>query len=145
MNDALGRVRLLLAIVVITAIGLWGGVPPTVSDWRLYAGRHEPDFVSRAAERYPSLIRSLPTSGRIGYLPEEEPTNEAFLRFSLAQYELTPRVVVMGTEPNFVIAAPEALTSDDDLRGAPSRDPRLRGFMLYASLPNGMRVFRRFE
>jgi hypothetical protein len=145
MNDALGRLRLLLAIVVIAAIGLRGGVPPIVTDWRLYIGRQEQDFVSRAAERYPALVPSLPSSGAIGYLPEEHQTNEAFLRFSIAEYVLTPRIVVMGTVPDYVIAGPEALTPVDDFRGAPSRDPRLRGFVLYASFPNGMRVFRRFE
>ena len=145
MNDALARLRLLLAIVVIATIGLRGGVPPIVANWRSYAGRQERDFVSREAERYPALVQSLPASGAIGYLPEEHQTNEAFLRFSIAQYVLTPRVVVLGTQANYVIAGPETLTPDDDVRGAPSRDPRLRGFVLYASFPNGMRVFRRFE
>ena len=144
MNDALARLRLLLAIVVISTIGLRGGVPPILADWRLHVGRQERDFVSRAAERYPALVQSLPTSGVIGYLPEEGQTNDAFLRFSIAQYVLTPRVVVLGTQPDYVIAGPETLTPDDDSRGAPSRDPRLRGYVLYASFPNGMRVFRRF-
>ena len=141
----LARLRLLLAIVVVAAVGFRGGVPAIVDGWRLHVGRQERDFVSRAAERYPGLVLSLPAHGTVGYLPEAAQTNDAFLRFSIAQYVLTPRIVVMGTQPDYVIAGPETLTPDDDLRGGPSRDPRLRGFVLYASFPNGMRLFRRFE
>jgi hypothetical protein len=145
MSDALRRLRLLLAIAVISTIGLRGAIPPVLADWRLLAGRLEQDFVSRETERYPPLVLSLPASGLIGYLPEPDQTNDAFLRFCIAQNVLTPRVVVAGTAPDYVIAGPETLTPDDDRRGAPSNDPRLRGFLLYASFPNGMRVFRRFE
>jgi len=63
----------------------------------------------------------------------------------IAQNVLTPRVVVTGTGPDYVIAGPETLTPIDDRRGAPSSDPGLRGVVLYAGFPNGMRVFRRFE
>lgn len=145
MTDALARVRLLVAVMVTAAIGLRGGIPPIFADWRLLAGRTERDFVSLAAERYPALVPWLPPRGPIGYLPEPQQTNDAFLRFCIAQNALTPRVVVLGTEPDYVIAGPESLPQDDDFRGAPSRDPRLHGFVLYASFPNGMRVFRRFE
>jgi hypothetical protein len=145
MNDALGRLRMLLAIVVIATAGLRGSIPPITADWRLHVGQRELDFVSREAERYPVLVPSLPPTGVIGYLPEQQQTNEAFLRLCIAQNVFTPRVVVWGTEPDYVIAGPESLTPDDDRRGAPSSDPRLRGFVLYASFPNRMRVFRRFE
>ena len=145
MKDRLGRLRLLLAIALVAAVGLKGGVPSIVADWRSHVGRQEPDLVSREVERYPPLIPWLPGRGTVGYLPEEQQTSEAFLRFTLAQYVLTPRIVVTGTGPDFVIAGPEALLFDDDRRGAASRDPRLRGYILYQRLPNGMRVFRRFE
>jgi hypothetical protein len=145
MNDALGRVRLLLAIGIIATLGLRGGVPPILADWRQRVGQHEQDFVSRETERYPPLVPSLPPTGVVGYLPEQHQTNESFLRLCIAQNVLAPRVVVQSTEPDYVIAGPESLTPDDDRRGAPSSDPRLRGFVLYASFPSGMRVFRRFE
>jgi hypothetical protein len=145
MSDALGHLRLLLAIAVITVTGLRGGVPAIVADWRLLDGRLEQDFVSRETARYPPLIPSLPPRGVIGYLPEPVQTDDALLRFFIAQNVFTPRVVVADTSPDYVIAGPETLTPDGDLRGAPSSDPRLRGFVLFASYPNGMRVFRRFE
>jgi hypothetical protein len=145
MSNAPARLRLLAAVAVITTIGLRSSVPPIRADWRLLAGRLEPDFASLAADRYPVLVPSLPQSGLVGYLPEANQTNEAFLRFCIAQSVLTPRIVVEGTAPDYVIAGPESLTPDDDQRGAPSSDSRLRGFVLFASFPNGMRVFRRFE
>jgi hypothetical protein len=145
MIDALARLRLLLAVAVIATMGLRGGVPSILADWRLLDARLERDFVSRETDRYPVLVPALPPSGFIGYLPEPQQTNDAFLRLCIAQNVLTPRVVVTGTGPDYVIAGPETLTPIDDPRGAPSSDPRLRGFVLYAGFPNGMRVFRRFE
>jgi len=69
MINALARLRLLLAVAVIATIGLRGGVPSILADWRLLDARLERDFVSRETDRYPVLVPSLPPIGFIGYLP----------------------------------------------------------------------------
>jgi hypothetical protein len=52
-----------------------------------------------------------------------------------AQFALTPRVVVARTGPEFLIVARDT--------ARPNGDPRLDGYHLAASLPNGHRLFRR--
>ena len=104
------------------------------------------DVVEREDRRYAPVAASLPAGGTIGYLPLENwPAVDAIRRFYLAQYALTPRIVVLGTAPEFVIVVPEVSVKGEDIPGAIARDPRLAGFGLYKQLSNGMRIFRRFE
>jgi hypothetical protein len=130
MSNALGRLRLLLAVAVIATIGLRGGIPPILADRRLLADRQEPDFISRTTERYAVLPQALPPNGLIGHLPEEQQTNEAFLRLCIAQNVLSPRVVVAGTSRVYVMAGPESLTPAGGRRGAPRESDRARRFQI---------------
>ena len=101
--------------------------------------------MTREGQRYLPLVVSLPSSGTVGFLMDEPPSDLGTLRFMLAQYVLTPRLVVMGSAPTYVIVGPEASVPEQDRRGSASRDPRLHGFTLYERISNGMRVFRRLE
>jgi hypothetical protein len=122
-------------------------VPPVLTDRRFIAvHRDEPDMLTRESERYGPLTSSLPVGGPIGYLPPNDwPGNDAVLKFYLAEYALTPRIVVLGTEPDFVIVVPEAGVDDGGGRGTISKDSRLAGFVLYAQFPNGLRIFRKLK
>ena len=140
------RIRMLTATVFLVWAGLSAGIPPLLTDWRLRAARGaDPDVVVRETQRFAALVASLPIGGTIGYLPPARwPASDEARRFFLAQYVLTPRIVVIGTSPEFVIVVPEAAVEDGDSPGAAARDPRLAGFVLYERLSNGIRVFRRF-
>ena len=88
---------------------------------------------------------SLPARGVVGYLqPDDWPAAGAQRRFYLAEYSLTPRIVVMGTAPDFLIVVPEASIEGND-SGTVSRDPRLADFALLRRFNNGLRVFRRIK
>ena len=138
-------VRVALASVLLLYVGLQSGIPPLLADWQLHRTPVESDLVAREADAYKPLVASVPLRGVVGYLvPGDWPSVTAQLRFYLAQYMLTPRIVVLGTEAEFVIVRPEALVGDVEL-GAPSRDARLANFVLFQRFDNGLRVFRRTE
>lgn len=140
----LGRIRILVAAVVLLSVGFRGAIVPALADWRFVAsGEYKADVVAEIARRYPPLVASLPARGLVGYLqPNDWPAAGAQLRFYLAEYSLTPRIVVMSTAPDYVIVAPEASLEGDD-SGTISRDPRLAEFVLLRRFDNGLRVFRR--
>ena len=81
------------------------------------------------------MIGALPAGGTVGYLQTDDwPAENAVRRFYEAQYTLTPRVLVIGTSPEFIIVVPEA-----------SIDARLADFALFVHVENGLRVFRRLK
>ena len=141
------RIRILLAAAFLLWAGLTAGIRPLLADWRSVASRGvEPDLVTREDQRLAPLVSSLPAQGTVGYLPPDKwPAINEVQRFYLAQYALTPRIVVIGTTPEFVIAVPEASVEGADRLGAAAADPRLAGFVLYQRLGNGLRIFRRFK
>ena len=145
MNHAIDRTRVLLAVLLLASLGLRGSLLSIGTDRQFLAKNPGPDLISREAARYQVLVASLPGSGTVGYLLEEAPSSYASLLFMLAQYALTPRLVVSGAGADYVIVPPEAGVADDAEHGRASQDPRLRGFILYERFPNGMRVFRRSQ
>ena len=147
MIGAWWRTRVFLAALLLLGLGLWGGVPPVLGALRfIEAHRHELDALTAGAERYEPLISALPPGGRIGYLPPKDwPANDSVLKFYLAEYAITPRLVVVRTDTEFVIVVPEALVDDGAGRGTMSKDSRLAGLALYAQFANGLRIFRRLQ
>ncbi len=125
--------------------GLRANLGPARADRRLLSDRGDGlDIVTEEAQRYLPLISSLPPRGVVGYLqPDDWPAAGAQRRFYLAEYSLTPRVVVMSTAPEYVIVVPEASVAGDS--GGISRDPRLADFALLQRFDNGLRVFRRLK
>jgi hypothetical protein len=136
-----------LAVAFLLWAGLGAGIPPLLADWRSLAARgDEPDIVTREDQHYAPLAASLPAGGTVGYLPPEGwPAIDEVRRFYLAQYALTPRIVVIGTAPEFVIVVPDASVEAGESLGAAAGDPRLAGFVLHQRLDNGLRIFRRRE
>jgi hypothetical protein len=147
MIYAFERIRIFLAAACLLSVGLMADVAPLLADWRLFAAKgNQPDMVTQEAQRYLPLISSLPAQGTVGYFqPDDWPTADAIRRFYLAEYALTPRVVVFGTAPQFVIVVPEVSIEGGEDRGLASRDPRLNDFALYEHFDNGLRIFRRLK
>ncbi len=114
------------------------------SDWRELSSRQSaPDYITQEDAAFRSLAPWLPPRGRIGYLPPSDwPGANAVRRFYVAEYSLTPRVVVLGVGPEFLIAVPEAITDVASPSGG-SDDPRLAGYALVRSFASGIRIFRR--
>ena len=79
----------------------------------------------------------LPARGEIGYLePHQDAGSEDAVRTRyLAQYALSPRVVVARVGPEFVIVALDA--------AHPEGDPRLDGYAHVTTVRGGHRLFRR--
>jgi hypothetical protein len=127
------RIRTLVAGAVLFGGALTSNLPPALADRRFLDERGDRlDIVTEEAQRYLPLVSALPVSGIIGYLqPDNWPGVSAQRRFYLAEYSLTPRVLVMGTEAEYVIAVPEASTEE------------LPGFVLVRRFDNGIRIFRR--
>jgi hypothetical protein len=139
--------RIVLAAALLLCAGLAANTRPFLADRSSRTTRgHDTDVITREAERYESLRLWLPAQGTIGYLqPDDWPTAGAQQRFYLAEYELTPRVVVMSTAPEFVVVVPEASVAGGEDRGTGSRDARLVDHVLYQRFDNGLRIFRRFR
>ena len=145
--NAFARIRVCLAAACLLTVGFRANISPLLADWRTLAAKgNRPDIVTRVAQRYEPLISSLPIQGTVGYFqPDDWPTADAVRRFYLAEYALTPRVVVFGAAPQFVIVVPEVSLESGENRGLASRDPRLTDFALYEKFDNGLRVFRRLK
>jgi len=107
--------------------------------------RSRSDSVSEQNRAYKELIPWLPERGRVGYIPTEDwPSAGAIQLFYVAEYALTPRVIVIDTTPEFVIAHPGSPTGvDKGVVITPDRDPQLDGFVLYKTAESGLRIFRR--
>jgi hypothetical protein len=147
MRNAFARIRVCLAAACLLTVGLRANIAPLLTDWRTFADNgNRPDIVTREAKRYEPLISSLPIQGTVGYFqPDDWPTADAVRRFYLAEYALTPRIVVFGTAPQFVIVVPEVSVESVEKPGLASRDPRLTDYALYEKFDNGLRVFRRLK
>ena len=147
LTDAFARMRIILATALLLYAGLRANLGPARADQRLLTERADNlDIVTEEAQRYLPLIASLPARGVVGYLqPDDWPAAAAERRFYLAEYSLTPRIVVMSTAPEYVIVVPEASVAGDGSAGASSRDPRLAGLVLLKRFDNGLRVFRRIR
>jgi len=133
---ALERLRPLLAAACLLGAGLHARIGPLLEGWRAYVAEGQTsDIVTLEAGKYESLIGALPARGTVGYLQADDwPAESAVRRFYEAQYALTPRVLVIGTSPEFIIVVPEA-----------SIDARLADFAPFAHVENGLRVFRRLK
>ena len=139
-------IRVSIAAAFLVVIAVAGAVPTLRGDWQaLISHRTRPDLVSEQDRAYRELIPWLPERGRIGYRPTEDwPSADAIRRFYLAEYALTPRVIVIGTAPEFVIAHPgPPIDVDKGVVISPARDPQLAGFVLYEAAESGLRIFRR--
>jgi len=139
------RVRILVAIGFILTAGIMALVEPIRADRRTYvAMASDGDAVTRETARYRDVMASLPVRGTIGFLaPDILDASDATMRYYVAQYALTPRVIVLGTDAEYVIAIPEASPEDEEPTGTASRDPRLTNFMLVKRLGNGIRIYKR--
>ena len=140
------RTRVLLAAGFLLCQGFCAAVGPLLADWRSFGAKGDGvDPVTREVQRYALLTAWLPASGAVGYLPPDRwPADDEVRRFYLAQYALTPKIVVIGTAPEFVIVVPEAAIDGGDSPGTAARDPRLAGFVLYKRFSNDLRIFKRF-
>lgn len=145
MRRAFSRARVLVGTAVLLSAGIVANRSGYVADRRAAAaGGVQPDAITQYEDGLESLALWLPSRGTIGYLqPVDWPAADAQRRFYLAEYALAPRVIVMSTGPEFVIATPEAFTGPDD--SAASSDPRLPDHVLYQRSSNGLRVFRRIR
>jgi hypothetical protein len=104
----------------------------------LQAARARPhDDMGEQDATFRAFAIHLPRRGTIGYLQPFDGWSEAAVRTHYAaEYALAPRIVVEARNDEFMIVA----------RGAerPGGDPRLNGYVLVATLPEGHRLFRRF-
>jgi hypothetical protein len=144
MWRALFGFRIVLATALLLAVAVYAGGGAIMSDWRsVAAAGTQADLFTSIVRRYDPLISSLPRDGTIGYLQTAAWGGNDVLAYFLAAYALTPRIVVPGTAPDFVVVVPEASVDDGERLGTMSRDSRLAGFALYARFANGLRIFRR--
>jgi hypothetical protein len=139
------RARFFAAVGFVLVTGVAALSPSIRADRELHAAMPI-DAVSREHDRYRDAVTSLPVRGTIGFLPPtERHASDATMRYFVAQYALTPRVIVLGTNAEYVIAVPEAAPADDEPTGRPSQDPRLAGFMLIERLESGIRIYKRLS
>jgi hypothetical protein len=138
------RVRTLAAIGFVLAVGGTALFTSVRADRRAFS--QAVDHVSSEHDRYRDVIASLPVRGTVGFLPPDTgDASDATMRYYVAQYALTPRVIVLGTDAEYVIAIPEASPADEEPTGLPSRDPRLTRFMLVERLDSGIRIYKRLS
>ena len=146
MRTGLDRVRVVVGTAVLLSAGIVANCSPYLADRRAAAAQGgQPDAITQDGLRFDALTLWLPARGTIGYItPSDWPSADAQRRFYLAEYALAPRVIVMSTAPEFVIATPEAFTGPDALNST-STDPRLPDHVVYHRSSNGLQVFRRIR
>lgn len=137
------RARTFAAIALLVWSASRAHLPPLAEDRRLLGMPvTERDPIDPIDRRYQSASAVLPVSGVVGYLTPA--SRETYGGFYVAEYALAPRIVVPGSDAEFVIVPPEAVAEDEPTAvGAASRDARLEGYLLYRALDNGVRIFRR--
>lgn len=132
--------RLVLAVVFLLIVGVPGYIARIRDERTIAISTGGADAASRAQVSFDALKPFVPLKGRIGYLqPSDWPRAEAIFLFYLAEYSLTPRLVVFGTDADFVIAVPQTGVQAD----AAASDPRLNGFALVHRFQDGLLLFRR--
>lgn len=138
---------MLAAAALLVGAGVAANLPRLHADWRFLAeAEARSDLVTQEDATFQTLAPWLPPRGRIGYLePADWPGTFAVRRFYLAEYSPTPRILVIGAGPEFLVAVPEARLDPEPRPGETSRDPRLSGYVLFRRFDNGMRIFRRLE
>lgn len=103
------------------------------------ARRPSSNPVARLDAEFSALAAYLPPRGVIGFLEryEDAGSEDAARTWYVAQYALSPRVVVSRLGPEFLIVA----------RGAahPDGDPRLEGYVHVTTVPGGHQLFRRLS
>lgn len=140
------RARTFTAIALLIWAAYRAHLPPLQEDlgWLAQpAGAADP--IDGLESRFRALGPALPPTGVVGYLAPA--ANETYGGFYVAEYALTPRIIVPGTDAEFVIVPREALPADEAAEtavvGSASREPRLQGFLLYRGFDSGLRIFRR--
>jgi hypothetical protein len=137
------RARTFAAIGLLVWAASRAHLPPLAEDRRLLAlPVGEGDPIDHLDRRFQSVSSWLPATGIVGYLTPA--SGETFGGFYVAEYALAPRLIVPGTDAEFVVVPPEAVADNEPaVIGSVSRDSRLQGYLLYRAFDNGMRVFRR--
>ena len=104
----------------------------------LQAARARPhDNMGELDAAFRAFAIDLPSRGTIGYLQPFDGWSEAAVRTHYAaEYALAPRIVIENRNYQFLIVASGA--------ERPGGDPRLDGYVLVTTLPEGHRLFRRF-
>jgi hypothetical protein len=137
-------VRVSLAAAFLVLVALSADVPQLRTDWLGLTSARPVDPIAEQERAYKALIDWLPQTGRIGYKPPADwPSDQAVLRFYVAEYALTPRLVVLDLAPEFIIVDPGAASIDNAPAISVNSDPGLPGFALYRKAESGLRVFRR--
>jgi hypothetical protein len=133
-------VRTVLAALFLLAVAVPRYLARVRQERATVAAAPGADVASRAQRSFDALKPFVPVSGRIGYLePRDWPSQDAVLWFYLAEYVLTPRIVIFGTNAEWVIAVPQTGTRPDSTE----EDPRLKGFVLSHRFDDGVLLFRR--
>ena len=103
------------------------------------AQRRSSNPIAELDAEFSALADHLPPRGIIGFLEryEEAGSEDAARTWYVAQYALSPRVVVSRLGPEYLIVA----------RGAahPDGDPRLEGYVHVTTVPGGHQLFRRLS
>lgn len=135
-------VRTILAALFLLIVAVPGYLVRIRQERATVAAAPDADVASRAQRSFDALRPFIPVRGRIGYLqPRDWPGQDAVLWFYLAEYILTPRIVIFGTDAEWVVAVPQTGVRPDSTED----DPRLKGFVLAQRFDDGLLLFRRVK
>jgi len=145
-NLRVTRIRTAAAAIVLLAAAAAGHLPPLLADRReMSSPGAGPDLTTQLDRNYASLSPWLPETGRIGFrIPADWPSDDAARRFFLAEYSLTPRVILLTTAVEFVIVeTPTAADVDRVVKLPVTDDAQLAGLTLYGRTSVGLQIARR--
>jgi hypothetical protein len=89
---------------------------------------------TRLEQEFASLAADLPPRGPVGYLDPGEPRPGPELRaLHIAQYALVPRLVSVGSGPDFLVVArvPDVRDLDDRMSGYEPAGPGSAAYRVY--------------
>ena len=92
------------------------------------------DDISQYEHRFARLKAEIPEKATIGYINDEKDSLLATKKFYVAQYVLSPRILINGTESEIVIT---------DFYSSPSSSWKPTDFVLIKDLGEGVALYNR--
>lgn len=133
------EIRATAGVVVLCGVSLLSNLQLLENVLQFRMSQNAPDGVTLFEQRLSALKQRLPSSGVIGYLSDADVTADdvdATAMYYLAQYTLTPIIVVRDTEQRYAIGVfNKTPPSAEELRS--------RRLALVQDFGNGIQLIRR--
>ena len=93
--------RLKVALIAAALLGVWGVIESFQIETESNAG--DPYMVNLQPARLAGVMETIPRTAVVGYLSDQNNSTAALAMFNSARYTLAPRLLVEGTDRDWVL------------------------------------------